>query len=140
MPMLQELSENNTEELQEKIKEVENNILNKIKKYNEEIKVAEKEENELRTLQNKAYKVSELFRKALRLNQGIDLSSLENQLTDLDTQIQSVLENTLNSKSTALVTLQSLYKEHVEYLSSVANGFKTRCEKLESLQRSDNIV
>ena len=107
--MLQELSENNTEELQEKIKDVENNILNKIKKYNEEIKVAEKEENELRTLQNKAYKVSELFRKALKLNQGIDLSSLENQLTDLDTQIQSVLENTLNSKTTALVTLQSLY-------------------------------
>lgn len=131
-PTLEELTPEAKEEIKNKIKEIEDSILEKINKYNDEIKVAEKEEAQLRTFQNRAYAISERFRKAPRNLSITERNTMEADLNDLDTQIQMSLNETLEAKNTALVSLQALYKEHVEYLSQVVSGLKNRCEQLES--------
>ena len=123
--------------LNEQIKQIENKILYKIEKYNQEINAAEVEENKLRVLQSKAYILSERQRKAKDKSgsNSSALLNLENQLNALSLDIQSSLNDTLEAKSTALVSMQSLYREHVGYLSDVINGLKLRCDKLESALR-----
>jgi hypothetical protein len=147
-----ELTAEAKEEIKEQIKKIEDGIVAKIEKYNDEIKLAEGEEAKLRTLQNRAYIVSEQFRKASRLKNVADLTTLESELNELDTSIQSGLNETLSAKNAALVSLQTLYRDHVEYLSKVANGLKQRFEeqeankpvivetlKNERISRSDNV-
>jgi chromosome segregation ATPase len=110
----------------EQVKKIEDEILQKINKYNDEIKLAEVEEGKLNKLQSKAYLLSEKQRKSVG-----DADEIVSELAVLDTEIKEVLYKVLEAKHSALVTIQSLYKEHVEYLSNVAKGLKTKCDSLE---------
>ena len=80
---IEDLTPEVKEEIKDQIKKIEDNILAKIEKYNEEIKFAETEEGKLRILQSKAYLASERYRKSKRTNEA-DLSLLEVQLNELD--------------------------------------------------------
>jgi hypothetical protein len=128
---VEELSPESREEIKNKIREFENNILSQINKYNEEIKTAEKNESNLRNLQNNAYSTSKRLRNALRSLTIAERDNLESHLNTLDSEIQLSLSETLNSKNVALTTLQHLYRDHIDYLSQIINGLKTRCEMLE---------
>ncbi len=135
MGTIEDLTPEAEEEIKDQIKKIEDGILEKIKKYNEDVKLAEIEENNLRALQNRAYIVSEQFRKASRTSAKSNsqiLDKLEAELNELDTKIQGGLNETLSAKTTALVSLQGLYTEHVDYLAKVANGLKQRCDKLQT--------
>jgi hypothetical protein len=132
---IEELTPEAKEELMDKIKKIEERIVANVEKYNEQIKAAESEQTALHSLQTKAYLVSERYRKASR-TKGTDTADIESELNELDTKIQCALNETLEAKNTALVLLQSLYKEHVEYLSQIANGLKNRCDELQKAQSS----
>lgn len=119
----------NTPETKEQIKKIEESIVQKINKYNDEIKLSETEEAKVHKLQSKAYLLSEKYRK-LR-GEPEALSEIESELGVLETEINSALTSLAESKHVALVTLQSLYKEHVEYLSNVAKGLKSKNDELE---------
>jgi hypothetical protein len=121
-----------TDEVKEQIKKVEDGIVAQITKYNDEIKAAEIEEGKLQKLQTRAYLVSEKYRKSLRSKDTEATAELESELSDIDSNINGALNNTLEATHTALVTLQALYKDHVDYLSKVAKGLKERCEALEN--------
>jgi chromosome segregation ATPase len=135
---MEELTPEAKEEIRNKIKQIEESILSQISKYNEEIKFADKAESKLRGLQTKAYTTSERLRKALRSLSNVERNQLEDDLTELDTEVQSSLNETLDAKNTALVSLQHLYKDHVEYLSQIVTGLKARCENLENRSNSSN--
>jgi vacuolar-type H+-ATPase subunit E/Vma4 len=135
---MEELTTEAKEEIKNKIKKIEENILSQISKYNEEIKLADKLEVKLRSLQTKVYTTSERLRKTLRNISNSERNELEDALTTLDSEVQLSLNETLDAKNTALVSLQHLYKDHVDYLSQIVNGLKTRCENLEN--RRDNLL
>lgn len=127
----------NAPEVKDQVKKIEEGIVQKINKYNEEIKASELEESKLHKLQSKAYLISEKYRK-LR-GEPETLSELEAELGVLETDINSALTSVAESKHVALVTLQSLYKEHIEYLSNVAKGLKTRCDSLEEKVKAASV-
>jgi len=116
----------NSQDAKDQVKKIEEDILQKINKYNDEIKAAEVEEGKLNKLQSKAYLLSEKQRKSVG-----DSDEITSELSVLDTEIKEVMYGVLEAKHSALVTIQSLYKEHVEYLSNVAKGLKTKCDSLE---------
>jgi vacuolar-type H+-ATPase subunit E/Vma4 len=135
---MEELTNEAKEEIKNKIKKIEENILSQISKYNDEIKLADKLEVKLRSLQTKVYTTSERLRKTLRNISNSERNELEDVLITLDSDVQVCLNDTLDAKNTALVSLQHLYKDHVDYLSQIVNGLKTRCENLEN--RRDNLL
>lgn len=136
---IEDVSDVRQDELKDQIKQIEDGILEQIKKYNSEIKSSEDEEKKLRQLQDRAYRISSQFRKATRVKGPVDLGALEADLNELDTQVQAALSEVLDLKNTALLSLQKLYTEHVDYLIKVANGLKQRCDQLQgSSSSSDN--
>jgi uncharacterized phage infection (PIP) family protein YhgE len=128
---IEDLVSEQNPDLKDQIKKIEDGILEQIRKYNREVKLAEEEEKKLRQLQDRAYRVSSKFRKATRVKGPVDLGALEAELNELDTEVQGALSEVLDSKSTALLSLQKLYNEHIDYLSKVANGLKQRCDELQ---------
>ena len=146
---IEDLTPESNDDLKDQIKKIEDGILEQIRKYNTEIKFAKDEEKKMRNLQDQAYRVSSRFRKATRAKGPVDLGALESELNELDTEVQAALSEVLDSKNTALVSLQKLYTEHVDYLSKVANGLKQRCDELQGSSlpsltsgrgvRSDNV-
>jgi hypothetical protein len=134
------------EEVKEHIKKIEDGIKEKIDKFNNEVKDIDIEENNYRSYQSQAYIYLRHHKKLIDENRKVPEEIL-NKIDDLEIKIQLSQDKLLADKGTALVSLNNLYKEHVDYLAKIANGLREQCERLQptstipidTATRADNI-
>lgn len=137
---IEELSTETKEDIKERVKEIENGILNKINLYNDTIKDYDNKYSIFKEYESRGFLISQQLITAMKT--GRNAAKIEAELNDVLAKVDLSRADTMESQKTALTTLQSLYKEHVDYLAQVIKGLTIRCEKLEGTHessRSDNV-
>jgi len=126
-------------ELKEKIKDIENGIMEQINVYNENIKDYNAKYETYKDRESHGFLTSQKMINAIKA--GKDYSKIDTELIELNNNIDFARIDVMSAQKKALMSLQNLYKEHVDYLVQVIKGLQIRCENLEANnERSDNIA
>ena len=127
--MIEDVTHDSKEEFATKIKEIENSILKKINAYNDNLQDYTEKYNAFRESESRGFVVSQKLISAIKSKR--DTSSLEFALNDIINEVDGAKTDAMEVQKTTLVSLQSLHKEHIEYLTNIISGLKIQCEKLE---------